>query len=102
MGVQRESSTGPHFLRLPEAQIIGAIHDDFRSHSFKLERRTRRELQINQLERLGYGNFPTPFERMHRLEERLGGPKIFIKKDDMTGGALGGNKLRQLDHVLVE
>jgi len=39
---------------------------------------------------------------MHRLEERLGGPKIFIKRDDMTGVALGGNKIRQLDYILVE
>ncbi len=39
---------------------------------------------------------------MHRLEDRLGGPKIFIKRDDMTGVALGGNKIRQLDYILTE
>ncbi len=54
------------------------------------------------MERLGFGNFPTPFERLDRLEERLGGPNLYIKREDMTGIALGGNKIRQLDYILAE
>jgi D-cysteine desulfhydrase family pyridoxal phosphate-dependent enzyme len=59
-------------------------------------------MRIRQLERLGMGVFPTPFEPMPRLQEELGGPRLFVKRDDLTGVALGGNKIRQLDYILVE
>ncbi len=59
-------------------------------------------MHVNKVERLGFGNFPTPFERLPRLEESLGGPKLFIKRDDMTGVALGGNKIRQLDYIMMD
>ncbi len=48
------------------------------------------------------GVFPTPFEPMPRLQKELGGPRLFVKRDDLTGVALGGNKIRQLDYILVE
>jgi L-cysteate sulfo-lyase len=48
------------------------------------------------------GVFPTPFESMSRLAAELGGPKLYVKRDDLTGVALGGNKVRQLDYILVE
>lgn len=54
------------------------------------------------MERVGFGNYPTPFEGMPRLEKELGGPKLFVKREDLTGVALGGNKVRQLDYILVE
>ena len=59
-------------------------------------------MQLKQLERIGMGVFPTPFERMPRLEAKLGGPHIYVKRDDLTGVALGGNKVRQLDYILVQ
>jgi L-cysteate sulfo-lyase len=59
-------------------------------------------LKVRQLERLGMGNFPTPFEAMPRLQAELGGPNLYVKRDDLTGVALGGNKVRQLDYILVE
>lgn len=61
-----------------------------------------RDLLVQELERVGLGNFPTPFETMPRLEAELGGPKLFVKRDDLTGVAMGGNKVRQLDYILVE
>jgi L-cysteate sulfo-lyase len=48
------------------------------------------------------GNFPTPVQRLEKLERLLGGPKLFIKRDDMTDLAMGGNKVRQLDYILVD
>ena len=39
---------------------------------------------------------PTPIEKMERLSEHLGGPRCFIKRDDCTGLATGGNKTRKL------
>ena len=43
---------------------------------------------------------PTPLEFCPRLSKLLGGPDIFIKRDDLTGLAFGGNKTRQLEFLL--
>lgn len=40
---------------------------------------------------------PTPLEPAHRLSERWGGPQIWIKRDDLTGFGLSGNKVRKLE-----
>jgi len=50
--------------------------------------------------RLGLAHLPTPFEPMKRLGAHLGGPRLWVKRDDCTGLGLGGNKLRKLDYVL--
>ena len=51
-------------------------------------------------------HLPTPLEEMPRLTEKLGGPKIWIKREDMTGLAYGGNKARhyefEMPHVQNE
>jgi L-cysteate sulfo-lyase len=52
--------------------------------------------------RLGLAQLPTPLEPLRRLTAHLGGPKIWVKRDDATGLGLGGNKLRKLDTVLAE
>lgn len=43
---------------------------------------------------------PTPIEAMPNLEREVGGPRLFVKRDDCTGLALGGNKVRQLEFYL--
>lgn len=43
---------------------------------------------------------PTPLQRAPRLSDRLGATPILIKRDDMTGLAFGGNKVRMLEYVL--
>ena len=45
---------------------------------------------------------PTPLEFMPRLTEALGGPQLWIKRDDCTGLATGGNKNRKLEFLLGE
>ncbi|MCC3861568.1 D-cysteine desulfhydrase family protein [Pseudemcibacter aquimaris] len=45
---------------------------------------------------------PTPIEKLDRLSEFLGGPEIYIKRDDQTGLAFGGNKVRQLEYYFGE
>jgi L-cysteate sulfo-lyase len=50
--------------------------------------------------RLGLATLPTPLEPMHRLTEHLGGPRLWVKREDATGLGFGGNKLRKLDYVL--
>jgi len=59
-------------------------------------------MQIGNVERVSLGIFPTPLVELRNLSERLGGPRIFMKRDDMTGLGLGGNKLRKLEYALAE
>lgn len=47
-------------------------------------------------------SWPTPVEPLTRLSRRLGGPDIFMKRDDIGSLALGGNKLRKLEFLLGE
>lgn len=47
-------------------------------------------------------NLPTPIESLPRLSAYLGGPRLFIKRDDLTGLAFGGNKTRKLEFLLGE
>lgn len=45
---------------------------------------------------------PTPLEQLQRLSEKIGGPTIWVKRDDCTGLAFGGNKARQLEYYFGE
>lgn len=45
---------------------------------------------------------PTPLVELPRFSQALGGPRLFIKRDDMTGLAYGGNKARKLDYFIGE
>ncbi len=45
---------------------------------------------------------PTPIESLTNLSKKLGGPHIWVKRDDCTGLAFGGNKARQLEYYLGE
>lgn len=46
------------------------------------------------------GFFPTPITELKRLSKKLQGPRIFIKRDDLTGLAFGGNKTRKLEFFI--
>jgi 1-aminocyclopropane-1-carboxylate deaminase/D-cysteine desulfhydrase-like pyridoxal-dependent ACC family enzyme len=52
--------------------------------------------------RCALGIFPTPLKEMKRLSKRLNGPRLWIKRDDLTGLALGGNKTRKLEFLMAE
>jgi D-cysteine desulfhydrase family pyridoxal phosphate-dependent enzyme len=58
--------------------------------------------RIEKLPRVALGNLPTPLEECKHLTRRLGGPEIWMKRDDQTGLAFGGNKTRQIEFVLGE
>jgi len=60
------------------------------------------ESLLTSFGRLGLAHLPTPFEPMKRLSDHLGGPRLWVKRDDCTGVGLGGNKLRKLDYVLKQ
>ena len=51
--------------------------------------------------RLDIARIPTPFQIMRRLSDQTG-IEIFIKRDDLTGSALSGNKIRKLEFALAD
>jgi len=53
------------------------------------------------LPRLSFARIPTPLEPAPRLSERLGF-EVLIKRDDLTGLALGGNKARKLEYYMAD
>ena len=52
--------------------------------------------------RVQIAHLPTPIEPLPRLSRALGGPTLFIKRDNQTGLAFGGNKTRKLEFLLGE
>lgn len=63
---------------------------------------TAQELQkrIDKLPRVRLLNLPTPLESMPRLTESLKGPQLWVKREDCTGLAFGGNKERKAEFAL--
>ncbi|WP_448955102.1 D-cysteine desulfhydrase [Labrys neptuniae] len=59
-------------------------------------------MQLNRFPRLRFCHTPTPLEPMEALSRHLGGPRIYIKRDDCTGLAFGGNKTRKLEYLVAE
>ena len=53
------------------------------------------------IHRLHFAHLPTPIEPLPRLSAALGGLRLFIKRDDQTGLALGGNKTRKLEFLVA-
>ncbi len=57
---------------------------------------------MKKLPRIPIAHLPTPIEELPRLSDALGGPRIWVKRDDQTGLALGGNKIRKLEYLAAE
>lgn len=57
---------------------------------------------MNALPRVDLGFWPTPVHELPRLGKALGGPQIFVKRDDLSGLAFGGNKTRKLELLCAE
>ncbi len=60
------------------------------------------EQRLDRFPRVGLAHLPTPLEPLPRLTAHLGGPRLWVKREDCTGLGFGGNKLRKLDYVLNE
>jgi len=59
-------------------------------------------MKLARFPRLRLAQAPTPLEPMQRLSELLGGPNLWIKRDDCTGLATGGNKTRKLEYLMAD
>jgi L-cysteate sulfo-lyase len=56
----------------------------------------------DKLPHVSIGHLPTPLEPLPRLTAQLGGPELWIKRDDQTGLATGGNKARKLEFLVAD
>jgi L-cysteate sulfo-lyase len=59
-------------------------------------------MDLDRFPRVRLGHLPTPLEHLPNLSRELGGPEIWIKRDDCTGLATGGNKTRKLEFLMAE
>jgi D-cysteine desulfhydrase len=59
-------------------------------------------MHLARFARRRYTPAPTPLEPALRLSRALGGPNIWLKRDDLTGLAAGGNKTRKLEFLVAE
>lgn len=59
-------------------------------------------MHLSHFPRIRLAHLPTPLEALPRLSEHLDGPNLYIKRDDCTGLASGGNKTRKLEFLMAE
>lgn len=59
-------------------------------------------MNLAKFPRVHLAHLPTPLEPLPRLSAFLGGPEIWIKRDDCTGLSTGGNKTRKLEFLMAE
>src|SRR6188472_430228 len=83
----------PGYETCPPASGQGAIDE-----------RIQRKMRLAAYPRFPLVTGPTPLQRASRLEHALGpsSPRIYIKRDDLTGLAYGGNKARKLEYLVAD
>jgi len=59
-------------------------------------------MHLSRFPRLHFAHLPTPLEPMERISKELGGPNLWIKRDDCTGLSSGGNKTRKLEFLMAD
>jgi L-cysteate sulfo-lyase len=59
-------------------------------------------MDLSRFPRIRVAHLPTPVEPLDNLSAALGGPRIWIKRDDCTGLATGGNKTRKLEFLIAD
>ena len=65
-------------------------------------RREELRERLDGLPRLRLAALPTPVEELGRLSAQLGGPRIWVKREDLTGVAMGGNKIREFEYQIAQ
>lgn len=58
-------------------------------------------MSLLELPRISLGHWPTPLDDLPNLSTALGGPRILVKREDLTGVAMGGSKARKLEFVFA-
>ena len=96
------SQEGP--TALLECIHQGPPHIDSLLCSWMISREER--MKLGSQARVRLGTLPTPLHEAPRLRDALGGakrcPRILLKRDDLTGMAFGGNKVRKLEFLVAD
>ena len=79
-------------LRDAVGRVILGKTQDGRSTSMKT---------TQDFDRISIGVFPTPVQKLDNVS-RLLGTQVYVKRDDLTGLGLGGNKVRKLEYLLAD
>ena len=58
--------------------------------------------RLDRLPRLRLAALPTPLDDLPRLSGAVGGPRIWMKREDLTGLAFGGNKIREFEYSIAQ
>ena len=56
-------------------------------------------MKPEEVKKISLGHYPTPLERMERLEKRLHKGPLYVKREDLSEMGLGGNKVRKLEYL---
>ena len=56
---------------------------------------------LNEIVKVALGVFPTPIQRLDNMSRMLS-MNVYVKRDDLTGIGLGGNKVRKLEYLLAD
>ena len=59
-------------------------------------------MPLSDYPRVSLAHLPTPLEFLPRLTNHLGGPNVYVKRDDCTGLGTGGNKTRKLEFLMAD
>ncbi|MDO8586034.1 MAG: D-cysteine desulfhydrase family protein [Armatimonadota bacterium] len=59
-------------------------------------------MTLDTIPRIALAALPTPLDEAPRLAAELGLSRLLVKRDDLTGLALGGNKARKLEYLMAE
>ena len=59
-------------------------------------------MHFSKYPRLFFAHLPTPLEKLEQFSKKMGGPQVWIKRDDCTGLAGGGNKTRKLEFLIAD
>ena len=56
----------------------------------------------NEPKWISLAHLPTPIHKLDKLTALLDGPEMYVKRDDLTGSGLSGNKVRKLEYLLAD
>jgi D-cysteine desulfhydrase len=56
----------------------------------------------NEPNRISLAHLPTPIHKLEKLTALFGGPELYVKRDDLTGIGMSGNKVRKLEYLLAD
>ena len=59
-------------------------------------------MDLSDYARVALGHWPTPLEHLPALSRAIGGPNVYVKRDDCSGLAFGGNKVRKLEFLMAD